>query len=215
MARSVCLHRAHTTPFDDPPVASRSFFYTGAPPDSLLSRRMYGIFKTRKARCPNARGRDQRDDRAMSKVPDDMALAVVIPHPMSPQLAKHTYLCASCNQTKTYILPVGRQRTCVAGGDDPARQRQAPMNLITVAGSRGKHSPHPRPSMTRTEASFCLAPSATFQNPAGGWSCSRKRPSRNISCFHCCRTEAAADLCSKVWQLALVVGVRFVERQSA
>ena len=36
----------------------------------------------------------------------DMVLAVVIPHPVTPQLAKHTYLCANCNQTTTYILPV-------------------------------------------------------------------------------------------------------------
>ena len=35
----------------------------------------------------------------------DMVLAVVTPHPVAPQLGKHTYLCTKCNQTKTYILP--------------------------------------------------------------------------------------------------------------
>src|SRR4030088_418188 len=35
----------------------------------------------------------------------DMVLAAVTPHPIAQQLARHTYLCARCNQTKTYILP--------------------------------------------------------------------------------------------------------------
>src|SRR6187397_1034806 len=35
----------------------------------------------------------------------DMVLAVVVPHPVAPQLGKHTYLCTRCNQTKTYVLP--------------------------------------------------------------------------------------------------------------
>src|SRR6476659_6679500 len=36
----------------------------------------------------------------------DMDLAVITPHPITQQLARHTYLCRTCNQTKTYILPV-------------------------------------------------------------------------------------------------------------
>ena len=45
------------------------------------------------------------NDRAMSKCRSDMVLAVVTPHPVAPQLGKHTYLCAKCNQTRAYILP--------------------------------------------------------------------------------------------------------------
>src|SRR3954469_14330467 len=49
------------------------------------------------------------------KCRSDMVLAVVIPHPIASQLAKHTYLCSHCNQTKTYILPVAPS----AAGDEP------------------------------------------------------------------------------------------------
>jgi hypothetical protein len=34
-----------------------------------------------------------------------MVLAAITPHPISPQMERHTYLCATCNQTKTYMLP--------------------------------------------------------------------------------------------------------------
>ena len=49
----------------------------------------------------------------------DMVLAVVIPHPVAHQLAKHTYLCVNCNQTKTYILPVASTADCVDADLDP------------------------------------------------------------------------------------------------
>src|SRR5437879_13709205 len=35
----------------------------------------------------------------------DMVLAAITPHPIALQLARHTYLCVTCNQTKTYVLP--------------------------------------------------------------------------------------------------------------
>src|SRR5258708_28258429 len=35
----------------------------------------------------------------------DMVLAAITPHPIALQLARNTYLCVKCNQTKTYILP--------------------------------------------------------------------------------------------------------------
>jgi predicted RNA-binding Zn-ribbon protein involved in translation (DUF1610 family) len=34
-----------------------------------------------------------------------MQLAAVIPHATDRRMAKHTYLCASCNQTRNYMLP--------------------------------------------------------------------------------------------------------------
>ncbi len=34
-----------------------------------------------------------------------MQLAAVIPHTTDRRMAKHTYLCATCNQTRTYMLP--------------------------------------------------------------------------------------------------------------
>lgn len=36
-----------------------------------------------------------------------MVLAAVTPHPIVPQMKRHTFLCATCNQTKTYMLRAG------------------------------------------------------------------------------------------------------------
>lgn len=33
-----------------------------------------------------------------------MTLAAVTPHPLAPQMERHTFLCPTCNQTKTYML---------------------------------------------------------------------------------------------------------------
>ena len=35
----------------------------------------------------------------------DMTLVVITPHPIAPEMERHTYLCRPCNQTKTYVLP--------------------------------------------------------------------------------------------------------------
>lgn len=35
-----------------------------------------------------------------------MVLAAITPHPIVPQMKRHTFLCANCNQTKTYMLKV-------------------------------------------------------------------------------------------------------------
>ena len=34
-----------------------------------------------------------------------MVLAAVTPHPIAAKMERHTFLCATCNQTKTYMLP--------------------------------------------------------------------------------------------------------------
>ena len=34
-----------------------------------------------------------------------MELAAVIPHATDQRMAKHTYLCTPCNQTRNYMLP--------------------------------------------------------------------------------------------------------------
>ena len=36
-----------------------------------------------------------------------MVLAAVTPHPLVPQMKRHTFLCATCNQTKAYMLRAG------------------------------------------------------------------------------------------------------------
>ena len=39
-----------------------------------------------------------------------MVLAAVTPHPLVPQMKRHTFLCATCNQTKAYMLRADRAR---------------------------------------------------------------------------------------------------------
>ena len=34
-----------------------------------------------------------------------MLLAAITPHPIAAHMERHTFLCAKCNQTKTYMLP--------------------------------------------------------------------------------------------------------------
>jgi predicted RNA-binding Zn-ribbon protein involved in translation (DUF1610 family) len=34
-----------------------------------------------------------------------MILAAITPHPIAAKMERHTFLCAKCNQTKTYMLP--------------------------------------------------------------------------------------------------------------
>jgi len=34
-----------------------------------------------------------------------MVLAAITPHPIAAQMERLTFLCATCNQTKTYVLP--------------------------------------------------------------------------------------------------------------
>jgi predicted RNA-binding Zn-ribbon protein involved in translation (DUF1610 family) len=45
-----------------------------------------------------------------------MVLAAITPHPLAPQMKRHTFLCATCNQTKTYMLKVGDQHPSSASG---------------------------------------------------------------------------------------------------
>jgi hypothetical protein len=40
-----------------------------------------------------------------SKCATIMVLAAITPHPIATQMERHTFLCATCNQTKTYMLP--------------------------------------------------------------------------------------------------------------
>ena len=35
-----------------------------------------------------------------------MNLACVTPHPIAPRMQRHTFLCTTCNQTKTYMIQV-------------------------------------------------------------------------------------------------------------
>jgi hypothetical protein len=43
-----------------------------------------------------------------------MVLAAITPHPIVPHMKRHTFLCAACNQTKTYMLKVQGPRLSTA-----------------------------------------------------------------------------------------------------
>ncbi len=43
-----------------------------------------------------------------------MIAVAVTPHPMVPEMQRNTFVCYSCNQTRTYILPVAAATETVA-----------------------------------------------------------------------------------------------------
>jgi hypothetical protein len=134
----------------------------------------------------------------------DMILAVVIPHPVASQLAKHTYLCANCNQTKTYILPAAPPAASDEGSADP------------------------QPDDRRHEQREALAAPATLYDKDGSFlfPCTIRDLSKSGGRLELFKEAilpryflisllpdgGARRLCSKMWQLALVAGVRFVEK---
>src|SRR5436309_664492 len=72
----------------------------------------------------------------------DMVLAVITPHPIAPQLGKHTYLCTRCNQTKTYILPTSRSAETEVDHSNPPdntgaldNRRRDPRETLAATGT--------------------------------------------------------------------------------
>jgi hypothetical protein len=143
----------------------------------------------------------------------DMVLAVVIPHPTALRLARHTYLCANCKQTQTYILPVGPSADCAGAGGNPVR--------TTMPG-------HGEPDDRRGEPREALAAPATIYAKSGNFllPCIIRDLSRTGGRLELFKKAVLPQyfflsmlpdgggrrLCSKVWQLALIAGVRFVEK---
>jgi hypothetical protein len=143
----------------------------------------------------------------------DMVLAVVIPHPAAPQLARHTYLCTTCNQTKTYILQVAPEADGAGADGDP--------------GTRPRHA---EPDNRRQEAREALTAPATIYDKDGNFllPCTVRDLSKSGGRLELFKEAALPQyfllstlpdgsdrrLCSKVWQLALIAGVRFTEKQT-
>ncbi len=150
------------------------------------------------------------------KCRQDMVLAVVIPHPIAVQLARHTYLCGNCNQTKTYILPVGEpaggQRTVVRTVIRIARQCLA-ASPMTAAGSRDKRSAMPA-TIYEKDGSFLLPCTIRDLSKSGGrLELFKEAVLPQYFLLSMLPDGGGRRLCSKVWQVALIVGVRFVEKQ--
>ena len=137
---------------------------------------------------------------------------VVIPHPISSELARHTYLCGTCNQTKTYILPVP---TPVDGGANADQDRTTMARI--------------EPDDRRTEQREALAMPATIYEKDGSFllPCTIRDLSKSGGRLELFKEATLPQyfllsmlpdgggrrLCSKVWQVALIIGVRFVEKQ--
>jgi hypothetical protein len=142
----------------------------------------------------------------------EMVLAVAIPHPIAPLLARHTYLCANCNRTNTYVLPV----------DAPADGEQADGNANPAV-----RADSPNPADRRRDPRESQSTPATIYDKAGDFlvpcvvrdlsrSGARLELFKEATLPQYIRVSLLPDgggrrLCSKVWQVGLVAGVRFVE----
>ena len=87
----------------------------------------------------------------------EMVLAVIIP--AAPPLARHTYLCGNCNQTKTYILPVGPAVDEVGG--DPDR----PTRPTLVEHHPGRAEPRYKLATPATIAQIHKSPKPGIRGP--------------------------------------------------
>jgi len=143
-----------------------------------------------------------------------MVLAVIMPHPVAHQLARHTYLCAGCNQTKTYILPIGPSADSAPGRDPP----------------HDSNLPREKPEDRRRDPREVLATPASIYGKDGSFlvPCSVRDLSKSGARLELFKETALPQyfllsllpdgsgrrLCSKVWQIALIAGVRFVEKET-
>ena len=141
----------------------------------------------------------------------DMALAVVIPHPVASQLGKHTYLCTRCNQTKTYILPTLPAGAEVDHTAPPGKgatiddRRRDPRETLNAPGT-----------LYDKEGTFLLPCTIRDLSRSGGrLELFKDAVLPRFFYLSTMPDGSVRRLCSKVWQLALIAGVRFVEKQVA
>ena len=144
-----------------------------------------------------------------------MALAAVTPHPVATQLARHTYVCVRCNQTKTYILPSDPAHAAHAVHDVTTSDDIAPSPAVAADDRRT----HPREALDAPatiydkDGKLLLSCILRDVSKSGG----RIELLKEVTLPQYFLLSMLPDgsgrrLCSKVWQLALVAGVRFVER---
>jgi hypothetical protein len=132
-----------------------------------------------------------------------MVLAVVIPHPVASQLARHTYLCANCNQTKTYILPVEPSAVSEESADLPPDDRRREQREALAAPA----------TIYDKDGSFLFACTIRDLSKSGGrLELLKEAILPRYFLLSLLPDGGARRLCSKMWQLALVAGVRFVEK---
>jgi hypothetical protein len=140
-----------------------------------------------------------------------MVLAAITPHPVAVQLARHTYLCAQCNQTKTYILPIdppggdaGRDSPTIVPDREAADRRREPREaLATPATIYDKGGGFLFPCVVRD-----------LSKTGGRLELFKEAVLPQYFLISLLPDGSGRRLCSKVWQVALIVGVRFAEKQS-
>jgi hypothetical protein len=150
------------------------------------------------------------------KCKTDMALAAVTPHAVALQLARHTYLCGTCNQTKTYILPVGSPPPAP---DDEAAD--APDNSVMPGDGKPESRRAPREVLAAPatiydkDGNFLLPCTIRDLSKTGArLELFKDTPLPQYFLVSLLPDGSGRRLCSKVWQLAMIAGVRFAERQS-
>jgi hypothetical protein len=141
----------------------------------------------------------------------DMVLAAITPHPMSSQLARHTYLCAPCNQTKTYVLPIEASEGEVS--PRPADTARAPQSEASERrGDRREHLNAPA-TIYDKDGNFLLPCTLRDLSKSGcRLELFKETTLPQYFLLSLLPDGGGRRLCSRVWQLAQIVGVRFVER---
>jgi hypothetical protein len=144
----------------------------------------------------------------------EMVLAAVTPHPVATQLARHTYLCSRCNQTKTYVLPAN-----APPGTPGEQELQADGGASAAGGTSAERRDHPREALDAAatvydkEGRFLLPCVLRDLSKSGGRiELLKEATLPQYFLLSMLPDGSGRRLCSKVWQLALTAGVRFVER---
>jgi len=144
-----------------------------------------------------------------------MVLAAITPHAVATQLARHTYLCPTCNQTKTYILPAlpsadgaggheGPSDSATPRDGKPEDRRQDPREVFATPAT-----------IYDKEGTFLLPCVLRDLSKSGGrLELYKETILPQYFLISLLPDGSGRRLCSKVWQLGLAVGVRFIEKQS-
>jgi len=142
----------------------------------------------------------------------DMVLAVVTPHPVAPQLGRHTYLCAKCNQTKTYILPT--TPSAASDSDDDASSLDSG-DMLDERRRDSRETLNAAGTIYHKDGSFLLPCMVRDVSRTGGrLELFKEAVLPQYFLLSLMPDGSGRKLCSRVWQLALVAGVRFVEKQT-
>lgn len=137
----------------------------------------------------------------------DMVLAAITPHPVAQQLARHTYLCAKCNQTKTYILPHDAGDVSLEGGDksqaDSHERRREPREILDTPAT-----------IYDKDGTFLLPCKIRDLSKTGGrLELFKEAVLPQYFLMSLLPDGSGRRLCSRVWQIALIAGVRFVDKE--